>query len=99
MEGKVETMLHEQQLELERISGYTIEQARKVILSRVEKDLTQETAVMIKEAENHFKEEADKKAKSILSIAIQRCAADHVAETTVSDINLHNYEYKDIIND
>src|SRR5690625_740399 len=94
MEGKVETMLHEQQLELERISGYTIDQARKVILTRVEKDLTQETAVMIKEAENHFKEEADKKAKSILSIAIQRCAADHVAETTVSVINLPNDEMK-----
>src|SRR5690625_5775366 len=49
---------------------------------------------MIKEAENHFKEEADKKAKSILSIAIQRCAADHVAETTVSVINLPNDEMK-----
>src|SRR5699024_6678334 len=83
---KVEASLAKQQSELERISGYTSDQAKQIILTRVENELTQETAVMIKEAENRAKEEVDKKAKSILSLALQRFAADHVAETTVSVI-------------
>src|SRR5699024_3805537 len=66
----------------------------QIILTRVDNELTQETAVMIKEAENRAKEEVDKKAKSILSLALQRFAADHVAETTVSVINLPNDEMK-----
>ena len=94
MESKVEAMLVEQHSELERISGYTTDQAKQVILTRVENELKQETAMMIKEAENRAKEEADKKAKNILSLALQRCAADHVAETTVSVINLPNDEMK-----
>src|SRR5699024_2452852 len=61
---------------------------------RVERELSQETAIMVKEAENRSKEEADKKAKNILSLALQRCAADHVAETTVSVISLPNDEMK-----
>ena len=65
-----------------------------MILTRLENELKQETAVMIKEKENRAKEEADKKAKGILSLALQRCAADHVAETTVSVINLPNDEMK-----
>ncbi|QTM99479.1 MULTISPECIES: ribonuclease Y [Sediminibacillus] len=94
MESKVEAMLGEQQAELERISGYTTDQAKQVILERVEQEVTHESAIMIKEAENRAKEEADKKAKSILSLALQRCAADHVAETTVSVVNLPNDEMK-----
>ena len=94
MESKVEAMLVEQHTELERISGYTTDQAKQVILTRVENELKHETAMMIKEAENRAKEEADKKAKQILSLALQRCAADHVAETTVSVINLPNDEMK-----
>ena len=94
MESKVEALLVKQHTELERISGYTTDQAKQIILTKVENDLTQETAVMIKEAENRTKEEADKKAKNILSLALQRCAADHVAETTVSVINLPNDEMK-----
>ncbi|WP_182199224.1 ribonuclease Y [Paraliobacillus salinarum] len=94
MESKVEAMLSEQQAELERISGYTSDQAKQIILDRVEKEVTHDTALMIKEAENRAKEEADKKAKEILSIAMQRCAADHVAETTVSVVNLPNDEMK-----
>ena len=94
MESKVEAMLVEQHTELERISGYTTDQAKQVILTRVENELKHETAMMIKEAENRAKEEADKKAKHILSLALQRCAADHVAETTVSVINLPNDEMK-----
>jgi len=94
MESKVEVLLAEQHQELERISGYTSDQAKEVILKRVERELRQETAVMIKEAENRSKEEADKNAKQILSLALQRCAADHVAETTVSVISLPNDEMK-----
>jgi len=94
MESKVEALLAEQQQELERISGYTMDQARDIILLRMEEELKQETALMIKEAESRFKEEADKKAKQILSQAIQRCAADHVAETTVTVVNLPNDEMK-----
>lgn len=94
LESKVEAMVQEQQAELERISGYTSDQAKQIILERVEKEVSHETALMIKEAENHAKEDADKKAKSILSLAIQRCAADHVAETTVSVVNLPNDEMK-----
>ncbi|MFZ3580437.1 ribonuclease Y [Virgibacillus sp. DJP39] len=94
MEGKVEAMIQMQQTELERISGYTTDQAKQVILERIEQEVTHESAIMIKDAENRAKEEADKKAKSILSLAIQRCAADHVAETTVSVVNLPNDEMK-----
>lgn len=94
MESKVEEILKTQQSELERISSLTRDEARSIILERVEKELSHEIAVMIKENENRAKEEADKKAKEILSLAIQRCAADHVAETTVSVVNLPNDEMK-----
>ncbi|HLR15392.1 MAG TPA: ribonuclease Y [Bacillota bacterium] len=94
MESKVEAIKEKQQSELERISGYTTDQAKKVILDRVEKEVTHEAAVMIKETETRTKEEADKKAKNVLSLALQRCAADHVAETTVSVVNLPNDEMK-----
>ncbi|GEN57868.1 ribonuclease Y [Halolactibacillus alkaliphilus] len=94
MEGKVDAMLQEQQAELERISGLTADQAKQAILERVEKEVSHESALIIKEAENRTKEEADKKAKEILSLAMQRCASDHVAETTVSVVNLPNDEMK-----
>jgi ribonuclease Y len=94
MESKVEELVQKEQAELERISSLTREEARQIILERVEKELSHEIAVMIKEAEMRAKEEADKKAKEILSLAIQRCAADHVAETTVSVVNLPNDEMK-----
>lgn len=94
MESKVQALLEEQQAELERISGYTTNQAKQIILNRIEKEVKHEAAVMIKETENQAKEEADKKAKEILSLAIQRCAADHVAESTVSVVTLPNDEMK-----
>ncbi len=94
MESKVDAMKEEQQAELERISGYTTDQAKQIILERIKKDVKHESALLIKETENRAKEEADKKAKSILSLALQRCAADHVAETTVSVVNLPNDEMK-----
>ncbi len=93
-ESKVEEMKEQQQSELERISGLTTDQAKQVILERVEQEVSHESALMVKEAENRAKEEADKKAKNILSLALQRCAADHVAETTVSVVNLPNDEMK-----
>ncbi|KMM38639.1 ribonuclease Y [Guptibacillus hwajinpoensis] len=92
MEGKVEELLQEQQQELQRISGLTREEAKQIIFRESEHEL--ELAQMVKERENHAKEEADKKAREVLSLAIQRCAADHVAETTVSVVNLPNDEMK-----
>ena len=94
MESKVDEIVRKQQTELERVSGLTREEARTIIIERVEHELKHDMAVMIKESEIRAKEESDKKAKEILSLAIQRCAADHVAETTVSVVNLPNDEMK-----
>lgn len=94
LESKVGEIVQKQQDELERISSLTREQARAIILEKVESEISHEIALMVKETEVRAKEEADKKAKDILSLAIQRCAADHVAETTVSVVNLPNDEMK-----
>lgn len=94
MESKVDEMIRMQQSELERISSLTRDEAKQIILERVENELSHDIAIMMKESENRAKEEADKKAKNILSLALQRCAADHVAETTVSVVNLPNDEMK-----
>ncbi|MEC1025024.1 ribonuclease Y, partial [Bacillus paralicheniformis] len=94
MESKVDEMIRMQQSELERISSLTRDEAKQIILERVENELSHDIAIMTKESENRAKEEADKKAKNILSLALQRCAADHVAETTVSVVNLPNDEMK-----
>ncbi|KIL44957.1 ribonuclease Y [Jeotgalibacillus soli] len=94
MESKVDEMVRKQDLELERISGLTREEAKSIILDQVEKELAQDIAIMVKEQEHRAKEESDKKARELLSLAIQRCAADHVAETTVSVVNLPNDEMK-----
>lgn len=94
MESKVDELIKVQQIELERVSSLTRDEAKSIILERVEKELSHDIALMVKESENRAKEEADKKAKNILSTAIQRCAADHVAETTVSVVNLPNDEMK-----
>lgn len=94
LESKIEALIAAQQEELERISSLNREEARQLILSKVENELSHETAILVKETEARAKEEADKKAKDILSLAIQRCAADHVAETTVSVVNLPNDEMK-----
>lgn len=94
MESKVEELVKKQEEELERIASLSKEEAKDIILKQVEQELSTEIAMMIKEAETRAKEEADKKAKEILSLAIQRYAADHVAETTVSVVNLPNDEMK-----
>lgn len=87
--------MHEQQkAELERISGLTAEEARTTLMAEAEEELKHEKAMKIKEYEQQVKDESDKKAREILSTAIQRCAADHVAETTVSVVALPNDEMK-----
>ena len=80
--------------ELERISGLTSEQAKEHLFKIVEDEVKHETAVMVKEMEARAKEEADKKAKEYVVTAIQKCAADHVSETTISVVQLPNDEMK-----
>ncbi len=80
--------------ELERLSGLSSEDAKQELLAAVRDDVQHDTAVMIKEMEQRAKEEADKKARDIIALAIQRCAADQVAETTVSVVGLPNDEMK-----
>ena len=79
---------------LERISGFTVEEAKSYLLKQLEQDVTHESAMKIKEIEARFKDEADTKAREIISLAIQRYAADHVAEATVSVVPLPNDEMK-----
>lgn len=86
--------LQKQMTELERISNLSFDQAREILLARVEDEIKHETAMMVKEYQTQAKEEAAKKAREIISMAIQRCAADHVAETTVSVVALPNDEMK-----
>lgn len=87
--------LHKKQVqELERLSGLTSDEARGILLANVEEEVKHECAVMIKEIETQAKEEGEKRAKDIISQAIQRCAADHVAESTVSVVTLPNDEMK-----
>lgn len=80
--------------ELEKISGLTTEQAKEYLLKSVEEDVKHETAVLVKELDRKAKEEADKRAKDYVVNAIQRCAADHVAETTITVVQLPNDEMK-----
>ena len=92
--AEVEAQYEQGIQELERISGLTSEQAKEYLLKSVEEDVKHDTAKLIKELENKAKEEADKKARNLVVTAIQRCAADHVAETTVSVVQLPNDEMK-----
>ena len=93
-EAKVEELGKQRVQELERISGLTSEQAKEYLLKTVEEDVKHDTAKMIKELEAQAKEEADKRAKDYVVTAIQRCAADHVAETTISVVQLPSDEMK-----
>ncbi len=80
--------------ELERIAGQTQDEARQVLVDRIQRDAFHDAAAMVRDIESKAKEEADKKARNIVSLAIQKCAADHVAESTVSVINLPNDDMK-----
>ena len=93
-ETRVEELSQKRVQELERISGLTSEQAKEYLLKTVEEDVKHDTAKMIRELESQAKEEADKKAKEYVVNAIQRCAADHVAETTISVVQLPSDEMK-----
>ena len=93
-EAKVEELGRQRVQELERISGLTSEQAKEYLLKTVEEDVKHDTAKLVKELEAQAKEEADKKAREYVVTAIQRCAADHVAETTISVVQLPSDEMK-----
>ena len=90
----LEDTLNEQKTELQRISGFTTDEAKKYLLDELEKDLVDEKASMIRNIEEKFKEEANKSAREIVGYAIQKCAADHTSETTVSVVSLPNDDMK-----
>ncbi|RQD67185.1 MAG: ribonuclease Y [Tindallia sp. MSAO_Bac2] len=91
---EIEQLREQEKEKLEELSGLTGEEAKTLLLRDVEKEIRVETAMMIKEMESKAKEEAEKRAKEIVSYTIQKCAADHVAETTVSVVQLPNDEMK-----
>ncbi len=91
---RVDELVRKQKTELERIAGLSTEQAKEILLKQVENEVKHEMAIIIKEAETKAREEADRRARQIVSLAVQRCAADHVAESTVSVVNLPSDEMK-----
>ena len=93
-QAEAESLKQKQVDELERISGFTAEEARNFLLQQLEEDVTHESAMKIKEIETRYKDEAETKAREIISLAIQRCAADHVSEATVSVVPLPNDDMK-----
>lgn len=94
MEASIKSIHDKQTEELERIAAMTADEARTVILNNAEKETRHEAALMIRDIESKAKAEADRRAVNIISMAIQRCAADHVAETTISVVPLPNDEMK-----
>lgn len=94
MRAEIEQLHHRQVKELERVSGLTQDSARELILSAVERESRHDAAVLMKEIEQEARQEAEKKARDIIAIAVQRCAADHAAEITVSVVSLPNDEMK-----
>lgn len=93
-QNQINDIYKKQVSELERLSGLTTEEAKQLILSNVEQEVRHESAQLIKQIEQQAKEDGDKKAREVITLAIQRCAADHVAETTVSVVALPNEEMK-----
>lgn len=94
LQEKIAELQKRQLEELERISGLTVDEAKEYLLRNIENEVKHEAALLIKDIEARAKEEADRKAKDIISCAIQKCAADHVSETTVSVVPLPNDEMK-----
>lgn len=94
IEASLQELTNKQRKELQRISGLTADEAKEILLDEISKEIKHDAAVMIKDVEARAKEEADKKAREIITCAIQRCAADHVAETTVYVVALPNDEMK-----
>ena len=91
---EVQQLYKKQVEELERLSGLSSEDAKQLLLNNIEKQIRHEAAMMIKDIETKAKEEAERKAKEVIASAIQKCSADHVAETTVSVVPLPNDEMK-----
>lgn len=94
LENNIKELYVKEREELERISGLTSEEAKQILLEEINKEIKHDAAVMIKEIESKAKEEADKRAREIITCAIQRCAADHVSESTVHVVALPNDEMK-----
>ena len=94
VEAKVQKLYDERRAELERVSALSGEEARGILLDEIRKEITHDAALMIKDIESKAKEEADKRSREIITTAIQRCAADHVSETTVHVVALPNDEMK-----
>ena len=94
LKAEILEVLNKHLTELQKISGYTVEEAKAELLSRIEADVQHDAALKIIEIESRLKEEADQKARDIISLAIQRCASDHVSETTVSAVTLPSDEMK-----
>jgi len=94
IKGNLQELHAKQVTELERLSGLTSDEARELLLRNIEEEIKHEAAMLIKDIESQAKEEGEKKAKNIIAQAIQRCAADHVAETTVTVVALPNDEMK-----
>lgn len=94
LKDKATSAYEKQVLELERISGFTRDEAHDILMKNIERETRYEAAVMIRDIENEARQEANTKARDIVGMAIQRCAADHVAETTVSVVPLPNDEMK-----
>ncbi len=93
-EEKLQQLHQDQLAELEKISNMTSDEAKDLLMQRVREDIDHEITMMVRDMENQAKEEADKKAREIVTLAIQRCAADHVTESTVSVVSLPNDEMK-----
>ena len=91
---ELDQMVQEEKEKLQKVSGMTRDEAKHVLLKRLDEEVKQEAAVMIKRSEDEAKEKADKEARKIIGLAIQRCAAEHTVETTVSVVNLPNDEMK-----
>ena len=94
IEQEAQQLHEQQQQELERIANMTMEDAKNILISRIQKDAYHDAAAMVREIETRAREEGEKKARNIIALAIQKCAADHVAESTVSVINLPNDDMK-----
>ncbi|MGN2349609.1 ribonuclease Y [Clostridium cagae] len=94
VEANVKEIYTQRREELERISSLSSEEARKILLDEIKREISHDAALMIKEVESKAKEEADKRSREIITTAIQRCAADHVSETTVHVVALPNDEMK-----
>ena len=90
----IHELYEKQKKELERLSGFTAEEAKEILFNDIRKEIEKEAAVMVKEIEAQAKDEAEKKAREIITYAIQKCAADHVTDTTVSVVQLPNDEMK-----